>query len=98
MCREWGRKLMKSLRDRDGWAKGPTPALIPPIELPPPSPAAMACIVYLHNHLPFSLLLPFSSFSPSLPPGKPVMIITEYMENGSLDAFLRVSLCSRVGV
>lgn len=47
------------------------------------------CIVYLHNHLPFS---------PSL--GKPVMIITEYMENGSLDAFLRVShaflFCTRV--
>lgn len=24
-------------------------------------------------------------------PGKPVMIVIEYMENGSLDAFLRVS-------
>lgn len=24
-------------------------------------------------------------------PGKPVMIVTEYMENGSLDSFLRVS-------
>lgn len=23
--------------------------------------------------------------------GKPVMIVTEYMENGSLDSFLRVS-------
>lgn len=79
-----------------GWVKGPTPALIPPIELPPL--AAMTCIVYLHNHLPFILSLPFPSFSPSLPLGKPVMIITEYMENGSLDAFLRVSICSRMGV
>lgn len=25
------------------------------------------------------------------PPGKPVMIITEFMENGSLDTFLKVS-------
>lgn len=25
------------------------------------------------------------------PPGKPVMIVIEYMENGSLDEFLRVS-------
>lgn len=25
-------------------------------------------------------------------PGKPVMIVIEYMENGSLDAFLRVSI------
>ena len=33
------------------------------------------------------LCLPFSL-------GKPVMIITEYMENGSLDSFLRVSLVS----
>ena len=24
--------------------------------------------------------------------GKPVMIVTEYMENGSLDSFLRVSI------
>uniref|UniRef100_A0A8C7SZ38 receptor protein-tyrosine kinase n=1 Tax=Oncorhynchus mykiss TaxID=8022 RepID=A0A8C7SZ38_ONCMY len=31
--------------------------------------------------------LPYSH--PSIPPGKPVMIITEYMENGSLDSFLR---------
>ncbi len=31
------------------------------------------------------------SLSLSLCTGKPVMIITEYMENGSLDAFLRVS-------
>lgn len=28
--------------------------------------------------------------------GKPVMIITEYMENGSLDMFLRVRLCLSV--
>lgn len=25
-------------------------------------------------------------------PGKPVMIVTEYMENGSLDTFLKVGL------
>lgn len=28
--------------------------------------------------------------------GKPVMIITEYMENGSLDAFLRVGNCDQI--
>ena len=55
------------------------------------------CIIYLHNHLPFILSpCPFSTslslyLSLPLPLGKPVMIITEYMENGSLDAFLRVS-------
>lgn len=27
-------------------------------------------------------------------PGKPVMIVTEYMENGSLDTFLKVLLRS----
>lgn len=45
---------------------------------------AVMWIVYLCNHLPFILSLPLCL-------GKPVMIITEYMENGSLDAFLRVS-------
>uniref|UniRef100_A0A8C4EFR4 Ephrin type-A receptor 7 n=1 Tax=Dicentrarchus labrax TaxID=13489 RepID=A0A8C4EFR4_DICLA len=37
------------------------------------------------NHLLFLSILFFSFFSP----GKPVMIVIEYMENGSLDAFLR---------
>lgn len=30
-------------------------------------------------------------FMSLLPSGKPVMILTEYMENGSLDTFLKVS-------
>lgn len=57
----------------------------------PPLCRAVMCIVYLHNHLPFILSLFSSPPSLSLSLGKPVMIITEYMENGSLDAFLRVS-------
>lgn len=46
---------------------------------------------------PLSLIASLSVFShfvfPSLCPlGKPVMIVTEYMENGSLDTFLKVSI------
>lgn len=41
----------------------------------------------------------YDSFKQNVPPfllsflGKPVMIVIEYMENGALDAFLRVSEC-----
>lgn len=36
--------------------------------------------ILMNTYLSFTLCL-----------GKPVMIVTEYMENGSLDSFLRVS-------
>lgn len=93
--KEEGRRnteLIKSLWDRDRWPNTHiththTVHTRISLENPPLLRGAVMCIVYLHNHLPFILSLSCSLFFL----GKPVMIITEYMENGSLDAFLRVS-------
>lgn len=93
MCRKDRKRqgstdLIKSSWDRDGWelscARTRTSKHA---HIPWGSRLlcqGVTCIIYLHNHLPFRFLS-------SLSVGKPVMIITEYMENGSLDAFLRVS-------
>jgi len=40
----------------------------------------------------FSAIFHTSRFVSFCPLGKPVMIVTEYMENGSLDTFLKVSI------
>ena len=55
------------------------------LSLPPPKPEATPPdIVDLFVYLPLLLL------------GKPVMIITEYMENGSLDTFLKVTMMKKM--
>lgn len=46
-----------------------------------------------HYHLPPNWLFLYELVFSFQLLGKPVMIITEYMENGSLDAFLRVGKC-----
>lgn len=60
----------------------------------------LACAIFppsLAASLSLFFTLCLSSLSHSLllslgPLGKPVMIVTEYMENGSLDTFLKVSM------